>query len=93
MTTLRTNDSNPRPFALVTGASSGIGLELARQFADNGFDVLITAEDDELDSAAADLRATGATVIAERANLAEPAGVEQLVQAARSTGARSPPPR
>ena len=27
-----------RPLALVTGASSGIGLELARQFAENGFD-------------------------------------------------------
>ncbi|MBA2574697.1 MAG: SDR family NAD(P)-dependent oxidoreductase [Nocardioidaceae bacterium] len=86
MTTPNTDDSSQRPFALVTGASSGIGLELARQFADNGFDVLITAEDDELDKAAADLRATGATVIAERADLAEPTGVEQLFQAAKSTG-------
>ncbi len=48
MTTPNTDDSSQRPFALVTGASSGIGLELTRQFADNGFDVLITAEDDEL---------------------------------------------
>ena len=32
--------------ALVTGASSGIGLELARLFVENGFDVIITAEDD-----------------------------------------------
>jgi uncharacterized protein len=39
---------NDRPLALVTGASSGIGLELARQFVQNGFDVVITAENEEL---------------------------------------------
>ena len=35
-----------RPLALVTGASSGIGLELARQFVEHDFDIIITAEDD-----------------------------------------------
>jgi short-subunit dehydrogenase len=33
-------------FAVVTGASSGIGLELSKQFADHGFDVVMAAEDD-----------------------------------------------
>lgn len=33
-----------RPLALVTGASSGIGLELARQFALNGHDVVMAAD-------------------------------------------------
>ena len=51
-----------RPFAVVTGASSGIGRELARQFAEHGFDVLITAEDAELDTAAGELATTGAAV-------------------------------
>jgi short-subunit dehydrogenase len=32
-----------RPLAVVTGASSGIGLELARQFVDHHFDVLVVA--------------------------------------------------
>ena len=32
-----------RPFAVVTGASSGIGFELARVFVEEGFDLLITA--------------------------------------------------
>ncbi len=40
-----------RPLALVTGASSGIGRELAKQFAENGFDLIAAAEDVELDDA------------------------------------------
>ena len=39
---------SPRPLALVTGASSGIGLELARQFASGGFDLVVTAEDADM---------------------------------------------
>jgi uncharacterized protein len=67
-----------RPLALVTGASSGIGLELARQFATHDFDLVVTAEDAELTSAAAELRATGATVHEIRADLRTSDGVEQL---------------
>ena len=37
-----------RPLALVTGASSGIGFELAKQFADHGYDLVVAAEDEEL---------------------------------------------
>jgi short-subunit dehydrogenase len=37
-------DTQSTPLAVVTGASSGIGLELAKQFAENGFDLLINAE-------------------------------------------------
>jgi short-subunit dehydrogenase len=40
-------DTSTRPFAVVTGGSNGIGLELARQFLANGFDVLIAGEDDQ----------------------------------------------
>lgn len=36
--------SSDKPLAVVTGASSGIGYELAKQFAQNGFDLLIAAE-------------------------------------------------
>jgi short-subunit dehydrogenase len=74
------------PYAVVTGASSGIGLELARQFAEHGYDVLICAEDDELHTAAADLAGTGATVEAVQADLATDAGQEQLVAAVRASG-------
>ncbi|BCL37695.1 SDR family NAD(P)-dependent oxidoreductase [Nostoc sp. MS1] len=37
------NNSLTRPLAVVTGASNGIGYELAKQFAQNGFDLLVTA--------------------------------------------------
>jgi short-subunit dehydrogenase len=46
-----------RPYALVTGASSGIGLELARQFATHGYDVLMVAEDAGVHAAAATIGA------------------------------------
>ena len=36
-------DTPTRPFAVVTGGSNGIGYELARQFVENGYDVLIAA--------------------------------------------------
>ena len=36
--------NNSRPFAIVTGASSGIGLELAREAAKRGYDLLIAAD-------------------------------------------------
>lgn len=40
-------DTSNRPFAVVTGGSNGIGLELAKQFLANGFDVMIAGEDDQ----------------------------------------------
>ncbi|MFL6163762.1 MAG: SDR family NAD(P)-dependent oxidoreductase [Jatrophihabitantaceae bacterium] len=67
--------------ALITGASSGIGFELARQFAQHGFEILIAAEDDELRQAEAALAAKGATVTAVRTDLSTPAGVEELLAA------------
>lgn len=72
------SNGHQRPLALVTGASSGIGFELARQFADNGFDLIIAAEDSELVTATDQLKATGAQVEAVRVDLATAEGVEEL---------------
>src|SRR5688572_20117738 len=56
--------------AVVTGASSGIGLELAWQFAAHGFDLIVAAEDEQLEAAASDLRSSGVGVEAVRVDLA-----------------------
>jgi uncharacterized protein len=72
------DDGTARPLAVVTGASSGIGRELAREFVEHGFDVVIAAEDEGIEAAAVDLRTPGATVVPVRVNLADPEGVEQL---------------
>jgi short-subunit dehydrogenase len=64
--------------AVITGASSGIGLELARVFAGNGYELLISAEDAELTSAQDELAAEGAEVRACRVDLATPGGVAEL---------------
>jgi short-subunit dehydrogenase len=64
--------------ALITGASSGIGLALARRFVESGFDVVVAAEDDELLPAADSLRDFGREVTPVRVDLSRPAGVEEL---------------
>jgi uncharacterized protein len=74
-----------RNLALVTGASSGIGRELAKQFAQNGFDLIVAAED-ELDGAVAELQSLGATVDGVRVDLAAPEGVEALWRRVEETG-------
>ena len=71
--------ADSRPFAVITGASSGIGHELARQFATHGFDILITADSGELDATAGELASAGTTVQEVVADLATPDGVERIV--------------
>ena len=82
-----TTTTSSAPLAVVTGASSGIGLELARQFADHGYDVLVAAEDSELDSAANELRLASSAHIEEvRTDLAQYDGVERLWEAINHDG-------
>jgi short-subunit dehydrogenase len=66
-----------RPFAIVTGASSGIGLELAREAARRGYDLLIAA-DRSLDETVVELRAEDVSVIGIQVDLATREGVESL---------------
>jgi short-subunit dehydrogenase len=67
-----------RSLAVVTGASSGIGRELAKQFAANDFDLIVAAVDGEVASAGVERRGRGAQVDAVQVDLATPAGVEEL---------------
>ncbi|HEY8809164.1 MAG TPA: SDR family NAD(P)-dependent oxidoreductase [Solirubrobacterales bacterium] len=75
-----------RQLAVITGASSGIGLELAKIFAANGYDLLIAAEDAELTTAADGLKGDGASVEAHRVDLATEAGVIELYRHISNTG-------
>jgi short-subunit dehydrogenase len=80
-------EPTPKPLAVVTGASSGIGLELARQFATHGFDLIIAAEGGRLDDAERVLRGTGgARVEAVRADLGTYDGVEELCDRIKASG-------
>ncbi len=56
--------------AVVTGASSGIGYNLAKVFAENGYDLAIGAEDAGIEKAAADFKALGVHVTAQKTDLA-----------------------
>src|SRR3954447_15728379 len=78
-----TNSDATRPFAIVTGASTGIGLELARCCAQDGFDLLIAADEPEIEQAATSLRGHGTQIEAVQADLATLEGVDRLYAAAK----------
>jgi short-subunit dehydrogenase len=69
-----------KPLAVVTGASTGIGLELARHSAANGFNLVIVADEPEIQQAAFELRAKGSEVDAVEADLSKPESVDKLMQ-------------
>lgn len=80
--------SDYRPLAIVTGASSGIGLELAKQFALHGYDLVMAGKDaEQLDQAAAQVRALGALrVLPVAGDLSKREDNIALMEAARGMG-------
>jgi short-subunit dehydrogenase len=73
-------------FAVVTGASSGIGLELAKQFAQHGFDLLVVADSQKISEAASALRSYNVSVSEAQIDLADPEGVDELYATIRESG-------
>jgi short-subunit dehydrogenase len=75
-----------KAFAVITGASSGIGYELARQFAQNDFDLLIVSAGERIKTAANEIESLGGNVEAVQADLATHEGVHALLSAIQSRG-------
>lgn len=75
-----------RPLAVVTGASSGIGFELARQCAQNGFDVIVVSDGPDIETAANQLRTDGVEITPCQADLSTPEGVDELHRFVRQVG-------
>ncbi len=71
-----------RPLAIITGASTGIGFELASLAAEQGYDLIVAADEALINSAADDFRRHGVNVDAVEADLATLDGVDRLVEAA-----------
>lgn len=68
-----------KKLAVVTGASTGIGFELARECAHNGYALVISADERDIERAADTLRAEGTSVEAVEADLATMEGVDKLI--------------
>lgn len=68
-------------FAIITGASTGIGFELATLAAKDGYDILVVADEGLINDAAADFRQFGTQVDAVEADLSTIEGVDRLLAA------------
>ena len=69
--------------AVVTGASSGLGVAFARAFAEAGADVVLAARrPDRLQQTAASVRAAGRSALCVPTDMADPAQVQHMVEAA-----------
>ena len=76
-----TDQTSNRPLAVVTGGSSGIGLELAKLFAADGYDLVIAAEDEaKLQTAKSEI-GSATTVETVAGDLATEEGVQNLYSA------------
>lgn len=70
--------SEKRQLAIITGASSGLGLELAKQFAHNGYDIAISGSSDRIFEAATSIRDLGVEAYPHKADAAKYDGVEDF---------------
>lgn len=79
-------NATPGQLAVVTGASTGIGLELARLCAQQGWDLIIAADEPLIQNAGRELTGMGIRCTALQCDLATAEGVDTLSQAIRAAG-------
>lgn len=75
-----------KPLALVTGASNGIGYEIAAQLADRGYDLVVTGRSARTAASADDFRRRGASVLDVQADLTQERDIERVWSAVMSAG-------
>lgn len=71
------------PFAIVTGASSGIGYQLAKLCAQGGYDLLLAADSPSIVDVASEMRTYGVSVQALEVDLATDPGMRAVCDAAK----------
>lgn len=87
MTSQQQVESAGAPLALVVGGSRGLGLAAARQLANRGYRLVLTARNaDDLERAATQLRTEGASVEVQACDVRDEAGIEALVALVEETG-------
>jgi uncharacterized protein len=79
-------NASPGQLAVVTGASTGIGLELARLCAQQRWDLIIAADEPLIENAARELAETGISCTPVQCDLATAEGVAQLTSAIEASG-------
>lgn len=72
------NQNSSKPLAVITGSSSGIGLELAKIFGQKGYDLVIVAENEEIFNVQNRLQAEGVDVRAYEIDLSNFTNVEEF---------------
>lgn len=80
------NSDLERPFAIITGASWGVGFELARQFLKNDYDLLIISNSEKIEEARLDLEDHGCQIFTLQTDLSTSIGVENLCHEINSIG-------
>lgn len=76
--------SNERPFTMITGASSGLGLELAKLFAQDGYDIAISGSSDHIFEAAETIKSYGVEAYPHQADASTYEGVEAFWEFVKS---------
>jgi short-subunit dehydrogenase len=78
-------NSQTRPLAVITGASTGIGYELAKLAAERNFDLVISADEPDIETAAERLR--GCAAARHRSvDPTSPQGVDKFYSAIQAIG-------